>query len=473
MVRRRGPIIAAFAALTLAMVGWLFASRGYPPTALSRAKPNVVLIEICSLRYDHLGCTGYDRPTSPTIDALASAGVLFGNCISQSSWTKPSTASILTGLGPNVHGLTEPYSVSEITAEGFMPTRALSPDVVTIAEALKLGGYQTAGFVANVNAWPVFGVSQGFDHYDYAYPRAGHALVHRLGDWLRGSDPKKPFFAFMLFFDVHHAYDPPYAFYESLSRDENQVSVFDYPSYRAGTNFPFLYSIRSRPDPDKIQPGQLEQWVDLYDGAVRTVDHAVEEVVEELVAQHLDHNTAILVVADHGDSLGEHNRSGHGNSLYQELVHVPLVMYLPGIRGGQVVDRLVRSIDIYPTVCEYCGVPVDAHVQGRSLLSMLKGKEKSSGATIALSSMGNNRNAIQDGRWKLVRYGKMELFDLESDPGETRDLSTRQPVEFDTWRMKLAEAVREDEELKQTYRASSSILDRNELEQLKSLGYIK
>jgi arylsulfatase A-like enzyme len=448
-------------------------TSGRPPTSSDSwpkpEHPNVLLIEICSLRYDHLSCAGYDRPTSPTIDALAERGVLFRRCISAASWTKPSTASILTGLTPSVHALTDGAKPKEIRAEGYIPQRVLQPGVVTLAEALQRAGYQTAGFVSNVNAWPVFGVDQGFDYYNYEEPNDGPALLSRFLEWLDHREQDKPFFAFLLFIDVHNRYTPPYEYYVQFCRDPSPVKSTKYKQHWREVNRLFI----PRPkDWSQITDHRIRQILDLYDGEIRYLDDTLADLFEALESQSLDETTAIVLVSDHGEQFTEHGLVSHGNSLYNELLHVPLILSFPGCERGRLVDDLVSSLDIYPTVLEYCGVADVPHVQGRSILGYVDAEIPPPPATYAFSSMGRPFSCVQDKEWKLaVRRRGTQLFRLEE--GENEDFAGEHPEIVRRLEQVYEHVLEEEEALRAVIgKSERQDLDPEAIRQLKSLGYL-
>ncbi len=435
------------------------------------SRPNVLLIEVCSLRYDHLGCAGYDRPTSPAIDALAERGTFFTRCISASSWTKPSTTSILTGLYPGAHQLTDYYKRDQIMGDDFGPKRSLSPKVVTLAEHLKSAGYQTGAFVANVHAWPVFGLDQGFDHFDHQDPLDGRSIIGRFNKWIGSLDGTKPFFSFVLFKDVHHPYWPGYARYTRFTRDASPVQRDGYREYAQSLNALFLPHPE---DPSAVTDEHVRKWIDLYDAQVSLADECISRLMSVLEQSEVAENTSIWIVSDHGDHHFEHQEANHGTTLYQELVHVPLVVTLPGTDQRQRVDRVVSTVDILPTIAEVCGIPLSYEAHGESLMPLLRGEARPLGRRYAFSSVHDQR-AIQDARYKLLRRPRRAdvLFDLVEDPKESTDISGTHQEILARLAGALDETLAEEEKLRQQLgSAGRRQLDPDAVKQLKDLGYL-
>ncbi len=195
-------------------------------------RPDFVLITLCTFRMAHTGFGGYDRNTTPFLDSLAASGVLFENATSASSWTKPSVTSLLTGLTPNVHGLTDMSGDRDIIAGEFTPQRALADDVLTLAECLKGAGYATASRVNNVQAGDFYNISQGFDDAVTSHEMDAPAMLRDFDRWLAGQPAEQPVFFFMLTRDAHMPYDPAYEYFVKFNRSERAVPRESYPDHR-------------------------------------------------------------------------------------------------------------------------------------------------------------------------------------------------------------------------------------------------
>jgi hypothetical protein len=320
---------------------------------------NVVLISIDSLRADRLGCYGEAHDTSPTIDRLAREGVRFANATSPTSWTLPSHMSMLTGRYLLSHGV-----ISE--------TDRLNQSVPTLAEALRASGLATGGVVSTLFLHPRYGFARGFDYYDdssisgitnFDLLRAEPAPeVTRLAiNWLRQQQNRR-FFLFLHFWDVHMDYIPPSPYDQ----------MFD-PGYRGsidGSNFRYNPAVNPR-----MAQRDLDHVLALYDGEIRWVDDHIAKVLAALDEMGVGDRTAVIVTADHGDEFFEHGGKGHGRTLYREVVHVPLIMRIPGVTPGKVVRMPVSLVDIMPTVLDLVGARAPVGLQGVSLVPELTGAD--------------------------------------------------------------------------------------------------
>jgi arylsulfatase A-like enzyme len=393
-------------------------------------RPNVLLVSIDSLRADHVGSYGYARDTSPAIDALAREGVLFENAISSAPWTVPAHMTLLTGLPPEVHDV---VSVRQ----------KLSPDAVTLAEVLQGAGYATAAFVSGPTVMAHHGFDQGFASYDESMVerrpgRAGSAvsspgLVALVDRWLERWDrtePRAPFFVFLHMWDVHYDYVPP----------PEYVQRFD-PGYDGDLDARHLETnerIRRG-----MSPRDLQHLIALYDGEIRFTDDHLARVFAKLRALDVLDDTIVVVTSDHGEEFFEHGAKGHAKTLYDEVLHVPLVVRYPRrVAPMQRVSQQVRLMDVAPTILGLAGVPAgdgfgasDLAPEHRfaDLAPYLSGHGPSSFPVLpAFSStrwLSGNQSAVRTPQAKLIRYepplpnrAGTEVFDLVLDPGEQVNL---------------------------------------------------
>ncbi len=301
---------------------------------------NVLLITLDTLRADYLGCYGYDRPTSPVLDKLASESVLFEKTIAQAAVTPVSHASFLTGRNPYNHGLRVLHGLAE---------NSLSDEQTTIAEVWSRVGGQTAAFISAYPVSAAFGLEQGFELFDDEYPKSDGAglvttrgtvntgLSQRRGDkttdaaieWLEtGYNPEQPLMMWVHYFDPHDTIVAP----PSDWMDEKLNAEF-------------------RPRQDR-QPDFLRA---IYDCEIYFTDLQIGRLLAAYKEQGLWENTLIVVVADHGEGLGDHNWWSHG-ILYQEQIRVPLIIKMPGGIADQRISEMVRGIDLAPTILEGAGV---------------------------------------------------------------------------------------------------------------------
>jgi arylsulfatase A-like enzyme len=386
-----------------------------------QAEPyNVLLIGVDTLRPDHLGCYGYERPTSPNIDRLAAEGVLLEKTVSQCPWTLPSFATALTSLYPSQHGA----GINMSTMRTSFPT---------LAEILRDSGYST-GAVINVSVLrPEFGVDRGFDHYDVAEPnvrRTADEVTRIALDWI-DLNRDKPFFAFVHYFDPHLSYAPP-APYDTL---------FD-PGYRGRVGRSF-----ERDDYLDLKSVLLEQtdqqtgadWNHiraLYDGEIAFTDEAIGKLLAGIADRGLTKSTLVVFLGDHGEEFSEHDGFGHGHTLFREVINVPLIFRLPGRLAGRArVERQVRLVDVVPTVLDLLGIEADAHFEGVSLAPLLTqaGRLERPGQSllppeVAFSEglqRGTERKGLSAYPWKFVydmKTGDEVLYDLRQDPAESANV---------------------------------------------------
>jgi arylsulfatase A-like enzyme len=369
-------------------------------------RPNIVLVSVDCLRADHLGCYGYPRPTSPNIDSLAAEGCVFERCIAQCSWTLPSHTSLLTSLYLRSHG------VGKITD-------ALSQEASTLAELLRTDGYLTAAVISGGPLLPRYGLDQGFDVYDASCYSGRQSDVTspcthaRATEWLGRWGRLAPFFLFLHYWDVHQQYVPP-APYDTLFQPDSRGS------WRAGQ----LNKRVLRGEP--VPPEYFQRFVALYDGEIAHTDRYIGALFRELRRLGLAENTLVVLTSDHGDELREHGDLGHGHSLFQELIHVPLIWAEPG--GGAAAGNIrewVQAIDIPASILDFAGVAVPAEMEGVSLLPLMDGSDYRPRAAFSEVRTGGGLLAVLWGDSKLIRAkgGRMlDAYDLATDPLEQASL---------------------------------------------------
>jgi arylsulfatase A-like enzyme len=380
--------------------------------------PNVILISIDSLRADHLGCHGYGRDTSPSIDRIAAQSFRFASAVSQAPWTLPSHASILTGRNPISHGVDRTI-------------RKLGPRTDTLPVWLKRKGYYTGGVVSGPYMHRSYGFDRGFHEYDDALSvvEDPHSIITSPGIHAKALDfldrnGGRPFFLFLHYWDVHYDYNPPPPY--DTYFDRTYTGSLDPSDFEHNTDI-------NR----DMSPRDLQYLVSLYDGEIRYVDDHIGMLVQELSRRRLLEETILVITSDHGDEFYEHGEKGHSHSVYGELVDVPLIIRLPGASGNGVIDRPVALIDIPPTILRLLGFKPDLkQVEGRSLLGMMRGDPKVREAPIWSETQrgrkvketlptGRPLRSLRLGQYKYLRYEAgdrgpaiEEYYDLAADPGE-------------------------------------------------------
>jgi len=360
---------------------------------LSPLKPsdlNVLIFTLDTTRSDHIGCYGYPNIHTPNIDLVASEGILFQNATSQSPLTLPSHASIFTGTYPPFHGVKD--------NGGFY----LEEDKVTLAEQLQTKGWATGAFVGAFVLDSRWGLDQGFDHYydnfDFAkYKRISLASVQREGgevikaffEWFDKHSHER-FFSWIHFYDPHTPYDPPE---------------------------PFKSQYESQP-------------FGSYDGEIAYVDSLIGKVLDSLREKKLLDKTIIVIVGDHGESLGEHHESAHGFFIYDATVSVPMIIRLPSASlKGKTIASQVQNVDLFPTLCEILDLPISEKVQGESLLPLIIGRKMKKERRAYSETYypryhygWSDLKSLRTSKYKFIMAPRPELYDLDLDPHELENI---------------------------------------------------
>jgi len=472
------------AATPLARVAAL-RSRPQPRAAAADARPDVILIVLDTVRADHLSVYGYGRDTTPTLRAAADRGAtVYTHATVPSNWTLPSVASILTGQTPWRHG-------AEISAEHpeGVGISAASP---LLAETLSRAGYRTAAVVANPLLDPEFGFDRGVASYEFVPAEnvftplsrpfllrqavrnlaaaslpfappddeaADAAAVNRMAvRALRSmAAVHGPFYLFLNYMDAHAPYLPPPPF---DTRYPGKDPAFRWPAWG------------SRP----LTPREREHAISQYDGALAYLDHELGALFGTLDALGRSDNSLVVVIGDHGEAFDDHGVVGHGVSLYQTQIRVPLIVKYPHAPAGGRVDAPVSALDVVPTVLEAAGVPAPADADGRSLR-----RPNNSAPRWIVSESSQGRGfvyrgalappvevALSAGTMKLILgTGRgEELYDVAADPDERINLTGRRAVP-EAWRAVLG-AFRE-----QPLPSTALFVDPALRERLRALGYVR
>jgi len=423
---------------------------GAGPGASDQPASNVILISIDTLRADHLGCYGYDRATSPNLDAFRQEAVQFDQAIAQAPSTLHSHASILSSLLPHHH-----------RASWAAKTR-LPEDVTSLPEVLHDAGYQTAAFTGGGQMDRVFGLDQGFDLYQQPGSDRFNGTVARAVEWLEQERTEQPFFLFLHTYEPHHPYAPP-PDHLALFEDEysgplpQEISV------------DLLRSINR--NEVEIDEKDLAHIVAAYDGEIRSMDDGFGYLLDFLRQQSLYDDTLIVFTSDHGEEFGEHGKIGwHSHSLYDELLRVPLIIKLPGnLHSGAAVADQVRGLDVAPTVLDVLGLEPPAAFSGVSLVDRIA-PEGTSSELVAISRMDRpprrNIASVRTPAWKLYRN---QLFNLEVDPEEQWDAAVNHAETIRKLEARLAEAIASRESVEEV----QVVPDDATLDELRALGYLQ
>ena len=444
-------MIVVMPALGVATFAQAIPTRPAPAKQLPRAgftKPSVILITIDTLRADRVGCYGAQTVKTPTLDALAHDGVVFERAISQVPLTWPSHAVILTGTYPFQNG------VQDFTGQ------PLAQQFRTVSQAFQKAGYATGAVVSAFVLDRSWGLARGFDFYDDAFSaktfdqkdiglvdrRAGESVTHAV-TWLKKT-PRRPFFLWLHLYDPHSPYDPP-------------------------------------------EPYRTEYRSHLYDGEIAYADHELGNLLSWLKQNHLYDSSLIVALSDHGESLGEHGEDEHGFFVYNATVHVPLIVKPPagsGIAAGRYGEP-VETTAVAPTLLQLAGVKdsvdtIYAQFQAHALLGTKSGMIPAGSQTAnqtprdsaysetfyPFSSFGwSPLHALESERFHFIEAPKPELYDLGSDPGETRNIAAEQPATVAVLREKMQTLLAHNPFTRQY--AAAGNLSPDAQEKLRALGY--
>jgi len=431
----------------------------------------VVLLTIDTLRADHLGIYGYERPTSPRIDALAREGVVFDEAYTYWPKTRASMIMMFTGRRPSQNG----YSKQHAVLLDFNPT---------IASVLKDAGYRTAAIVDNANVAAQHGYAKGFDSYRETWQEKAlatemdrTAAITKGGiDFLREQRGERPFFLWLHYVNPHAPYTPPppydTAFLDGPKTESPGLRVVS--GYRGG--------IHER----LAVPGKrgLDYYVAQYDGEIATVDQEVGKLLDTLRQSGLLDKTVLVLTSDHGESLGEHEYYfDHGEDLFDPSLRIPFIVVAPGARKGTRTDAYASTLDVFPTILDAVKVSFPPELAGHSLGPALTGGQPPPRERLFAQNDLNLRGTF-DRRMKLVATpvrdtDRFELFDRQRDPDETRNVRASRPDDFRVRRRELdLYFERMDREWVATRRLvegapGESKMTPEACEQLKALGYVQ
>ncbi len=446
----------------------------------------MLLIVIDCLRADHVSAYGYGRETTPTIDRLASRGVLWEQAFSTSSWTKPSVTSLLTGLYPTQHGAF--VGIKRDRAQGRVTTDVLRSATPTLAEALSRAGWRCAAFINNAQLGTFTNLNRGFEVYRTGAGRADR-IIESLKDWW-SSDADRPAFAYLHFLEAHWPYKPRRRHVRAFGgdRDTNR-----YRDFRA-RDYARLRRAVSRRE-KTLSEEELADMIMMYDGAVRRLDGKIKSILSWLKDVGLEDETTLIVTADHGEEFLEHGKLGHGQSVHVELTHVPLVMTGPDVPAGRRMAAPVSLADVPRTLLSRVADPSD--LPGADLLDGDRPRPAFSEQRIRLRYM----HSLRDARWSYLRTFRFDiegdvlddrrtawewvrdlpherrerLFDRQADPRERHDLAgeaayasvrdEREAVLDDWWAGIARETVTVPEE--------DVVLDPRVVQHLRDLGYLE
>jgi len=394
-----------------------------------------VVVVADTLRADFVGRGSRARLT-PALDAFAAESVGFSAAFAAAPWTKPSVASLLTGLHPPMHGVVNHDGLYFRGEDGVANRAGVLPgDVDTLPETLSDAGYQTAAFVANRWLTPGYGYEQGFDEYAFVERGQVGNVFARALRWLAERDPSRPFLLYLHLMEPHGPYTAPEPFVQqaraALAHEPRRPLSPD-----ARDSIPEV--LAGQPWADAERARELREWRARYGAGVAAFDAAFGRFVEIAGASGWLDASVVVVTSDHGEELLDHGGWEHGSTFFEEMLRVPLLVRLPGGRhGGRRVEAVTSLVDLPPTLLGLAGLEPPATgpaaLRGRSRVPALCDAAPPPPGGRAIASAAKNDSgtwALRTPRHKLIldiRSGSARLFDLESDPGEQRDVSRLQP----------------------------------------------
>ncbi len=431
---------------------------------------NIVLITIDALRADHLSCYGYERKTSPNIDKIAETGIIFKNAIAPSSWTAPSMVSLITSTYPTNHGV--------IHGMGYRKNKTIhmqevfSDKLVTLAEILKAHGYNTFGVASNIHLSEKFGFERGFDYFQCLPFLDAPPVNETISSWedeIRNSDK---FFVWLHYIDPHLPYLARTPWIENYT-SKSIVEELSVPETWWSFNLPSATT-------HNYDTKALSTRISLYDSEINYVDSFIGKLIHKF---ELDKNTLIIITSDHGEEFLEHGQLCHGNNLYQETIHIPLIVKLPYSSKKEIIHKQVNLVDIMPTILDILNIDYPEQILGQSLLkregllSWLKELFKEKDVTdynFAELDTKSTLKTIMTAQWKYIYDYKEKtelLYNITSDRFELNNLAEKEINQKNQLKKRLFEWISNAK--KYPAQQQQSNLSEEEKEKLKSLGYTR
>jgi arylsulfatase A-like enzyme len=468
---------------------WLLAGCALAPhPAEPQNSPDVLVVVLDTVRADKVSAYGYDKLTSPQLDAVAAAGVVFEDVTTPAPWTWPSHASLFTGEGPWAHGAHASITDRGVGLTGghwgLMPMRT---DLPTLAEKFSAGGYRTVSLASNRFLDPKMGLTRGFE---YAETMPDHALVKRAVKEISAKD-SRPLFMFVNILLAHapwEVYPAPWSkgYVEQLGSEETA------PAWARG------YLMKSTPGIDfyamapgtersgyrRLMSGQLSippegmvMLEELYTSGITAADYLLHQILNEWTKEHPQ--GIVVVTSDHGEYLGEHGLWDHGKTVYSQVVQVPMVLAAPGrIGANQRVKTPVQLHDLYDTLLDLAGISKETP---RSLLPIIEGAERP-GPILSRAyasrpwrdgfggRFAHNWSLYREANWALISSGggDRQLFDLSNDPAMLSDVASAHPERVKKMGSRSDEAFPESSSGTADLEMSAEMI-----EELKALGYLE
>jgi arylsulfatase A-like enzyme len=436
----------------------------------SPSGPNVILIVPDALRADHLGCYGYSRPTSPQIDKFAANALFFEKAMSNSPWTKPSIGSVLTSMYAHEH-----------KAVSWMDN--LSDESLTLAEVFRNRNYRTFAIQTNPSITEKHNFKQGFEDYRELVLEKGEVVTSSFNAWLK-KHKKKPFFAYLHYMDTHVPYNAPQEFSQIFDLKEDSLFT---PGEFKTMDVRLLGEIG-------LARNEKQNLVDLYDAALKYFDSSFAEIVDNLKKLGILNKTIIILTSDHGEEFWDHGGFAHGHTVYNELLHVPLIIGYSAHLPERHIESYVQLLDLFPTIASLAGIKVHSELKGRNLIPAALANKKTNEEILFEGILfGSEKKAILKDGWKLIedtgkrnkgnfhllgdltkyRYPEnqkgFELYNINRDFSEKHNLLNDYPLLAARLKKQLFVFRMSLPDIKQKRKTKL----KEKLDDLKSLGYIK
>ncbi len=438
--------------------------------------PNVLVIVVDTLRADRLDAVRNGVPTMPKLSRHALEATVFDSAIAQSSWTKPSMVSLFTSLYAETHGVL--FGLSEqFDRDNSALVDALPAKMESMAAYFKGHGYATAGVQTNPHLQATFGFAQGFDRYEFLKSSSAQNVTDTALQVLPASPG--PYFLYAHYIDPHGPYAPPNGYADIFGpagelSASGKAALDDWENTYERIALHRVDPTRGGPPPEISQATRTELQR-RYDGEVRYVDGEIVRLIDSVLAR--DPNTVIVFTADHGEEFWEHGELGHGRTLYQELIHVPLFIRFPDAKPAR-IETPVETIDVLPTLAARLGLPARAHWQGRDIAAPgLVARPAFSATGGSLRNFDLKLASVREGGFKMICSGvdgACRLYNIDTDPGESRDLFGEESATTKRLADELARQSRANQS--NPYYStpkSSAPLDEETRRELGAIGYIQ
>ena len=438
---------------------------------ISKESFNIVLITIDTLRADHLSCYGYERETSPAIDNVAEKGILFKNVIAPSSWTAPSMVSLFTSTYPVNHGVI--HGVGYRRDETIHIQEVFSDELITLAEILQAHEYTTFGVTSNLHLSEKFGFARGFDYFKCLPWFSAPPVNQEIYSWEDEIKKSEKFFLWVHYFDPHIPYLAQKPWVENYT-SQALTEKLNLSNKSSG-------ELEGLASTFKKDPQAVSNLIALYDSEVNFVDSHVGALIEKF---ELDKNTLVIITSDHGEEFLEHNHLGHGKNLFQETIHIPLIVKLPYSVNKETIETHVNLIDIMPSILQMINITVPDQALGRNfrekegpfvwLQKIALRRDVPSDYSFSELDTKHILKSITTPEWKYIyNYTDRteQLYNLNDDPLEVNNLAGKKAKECERLYVQLFNWAANSK--KYPTKSQQLELSQEEKEQLEALGYLQ